>query len=197
MTRGGAMLVIALGLAGCAADHRLAAFRATLAANQSATTALEQWCTAAHLASPATISAQTIHDEGDPVDRPTPAIRAALGVTADDPVRMRHVLLSCGGVVLSDARNWYVPARLTPAMNHALDTSHVPFGKVVAPGGLHREHLPAAMAAPAACSGHAIHHETAVLRRDDGRPIALVSECYTRANLGRKNHADARALQGD
>jgi hypothetical protein len=85
-------------------------------------------------------------------------------------------------VVLSDARNWYVPARLTPAMNGLLGTTQTPFGKVVAPLGLHRQPLPPGMASPARCPAGTIHHVTAVLRRNDGQPISLVSECYTRAN---------------
>lgn len=184
MTHFRAVLAIALLLAGCSSD--LPAFRHTLAANQSATVALEQWCARQHIANPATISAQTLDDSADPANAPTPAIRAALAVSDAEPLRVRHVRLSCGGVVLSDARNWYVPARLTEAMNRTLDTTRTPFGKVVAPGGLHRAPLPMGMASPASCPARSIHHETAVLRRDDGQPISLVSECYTRANLGQK-----------
>ena len=64
-----------------------------------------------------------------------------------------------------------------------LDTTRVPFGKVVAPIGLHRVALPGP--APAACPAGTIRHDRAVLHRDDGLAYSLVSECYTRANLGR------------
>jgi chorismate-pyruvate lyase len=46
-------------------------------------------------------------------------------------VRYRHVELRCGTHVLSDADNWYVPARLTPEMNRLLETTDTPFGRAV------------------------------------------------------------------
>lgn len=174
-----ALLCGALMVAGCAGNARLTAFRQTLARHDSATVALEQWCAAAHIAVRAHIEAVT-QDDAAAVPA-SPAIRAALGIGSDEPVRARHVLLSCGGTVLSDARNWYVPARLTPDMNRTLDATRVPFGKVVAPLGLHRHAL--AGPAPAPCPAGTIQHNTAVLRRDDGVAYSLVSECYTRANI--------------
>ena len=174
--RRAALAALAL-LAGCAGDTTLGRFRQTLAAHESATLALEQWCAARHFADPARVEAGQRPD--GPTRPATAAIRAALEVGADEPVRVRHVALSCGGRVLSDAWNWYVPARLTPEMNRALDTTRTPFGKVVAPIGLHRQPL---SADPAPCPAGTIHHVTAVLHRDDGAAYSLVSECYTRAN---------------
>ncbi|HVG24901.1 MAG TPA: hypothetical protein VND45_12150, partial [Thermoanaerobaculia bacterium] len=46
-------------------------------------------------------------------------------------VKYRRVRLQCGAHVLSEADNWYVPARLTPRMNELLETTDIPFGKVV------------------------------------------------------------------
>jgi len=68
-------------------------------------------------------------------------------------------------------------------MNRTLDTTRVPFGKAVAPLGLHRRALPVGALSPAPCPADSIQHDTAVLRRDDGLPYSLVSECYTRANI--------------
>ncbi|MFX8883413.1 hypothetical protein ABTM86_19675, partial [Acinetobacter baumannii] len=68
----------------------------------------------------------------------SPDVRAALGVGPDTPLAYRHVRLVCGDVVLSDARNWYVPARFTAAMNRTLADTDTPFGKVVAPLGFRR-----------------------------------------------------------
>ncbi len=171
---------------GCARDTALIDFRHELAAHDSATVALEQWCARRGIANPARVEAAT-QDDADAVPA-TAAIRAILGIGAAEPVRVRHVLLSCGDTVLSDARNWYVPALLTPAMNHMLDTSRVPFGKVVAPLGLHRHPLAHArllpQGSPASCPAGTIQHNTAVLRRNDGLAYSLVSECYTRANIG-------------
>jgi hypothetical protein len=170
------------GLAtGCVRDGALADFRRTLSAQDSATLALEQWCARRGIANPAHVEAAT-QDDADAIPA-TPAIRTTLGVGPDEPLRVRHVLLSCGGTVLSDARNWYVPARLTPDMNHVLDTTRIPFGKVVAPLGLHRRTLSAGAPSPAPCPAGTIQHNTAVLHRDDGTAYSLVSECYTRANI--------------
>jgi chorismate-pyruvate lyase len=169
--------------AGCTQDRLLPDFRKTLASHDSATIALEQWCERRGIMTPARVQAMA-QDDAEAVPA-SPAIRAALSVGPDEPLRARHVLLSCGGVVLSDARNWYVPVRLTPAMNHTLDTTRVPFGKVVAPMGLHRVAQPANSPSPAPCPAGTIQHDTAVLHRNDGLAYSLVSECYTRANINR------------
>jgi chorismate-pyruvate lyase len=172
-------VIVAALLAGCTQDQALTRFRANLAEQDSATVALEHWCAARAIATPAHIEAATQDDAA--ATPATAAIRAALEVGPDESVRVRHVLLSCGGIVLSDARNWYVPARLTPDMNRTLDATRVPFGKVVAPIGLHRRVWTGR--SPASCPAGTIQHNTAVLRRDDGMPYSLVSECYTRANI--------------
>jgi hypothetical protein len=46
--------------------------------------------------------------------------------------KVRHVELSCGDHVLSVADNWYVPSRLTAAMNQSLESTDTPFGRAVA-----------------------------------------------------------------
>ncbi len=172
---------LALLASGCAPNPLLADFRHTLDSHDSATIALEQWCERRGMMTPAHVQALAQDDAGAvPI---SPAIRKALGVGADEPLRARHVLLVCGGTVLSDARNWYVPARLTPAMNQALETTRVPFGKVVASLGLHRVPQPAKTAT---CPAGTIRHDTAVLHRDDGMAYSLVSECYTRANVAER-----------
>lgn len=169
-------------ITGCSADTTVMhQFRQTLASHDSATVALEQWCGRRGIADPAHVEALA-QDDADRFPA-SPAIRSVLGIGADIVVHVRHVRLTCGTSVLSDARNWYVPARLTPEMNRTLDTTRTPFGKVVAPLGLHRQPLPGGGASPAICPAGTIHHETAVLRRDDGIAYSLVSECYTRANV--------------
>jgi hypothetical protein len=85
---------------------------------------------------------------------------------------------------MSVAHNWYVPARLTPAMNAALDASDAPFGKVVAPLGYTREERPAHRGGGQACPVGTVLTKGAVLRLPDGTPISLVIECYAKAILG-------------
>lgn len=173
----------------------LQTLNAQLLSHPSATLTLEHWCAAHHLAPEAKIVAHRVHGE----DKPLPdGARALLGIGPDEPVRYRHVALSCGDVVLSDADNWYVPARLTADMNHQLDTSDVPFGKVVQPLHFRRQTLSAELlwsplpegwdsGAPLPTSSgkslvmpdHVLQHR-AVLYTGDNQPFSLVVESYTR-----------------
>jgi hypothetical protein len=106
-----------------------------------------------------------------------------LGSDAASTVGYRHVRLSCGPVVLSEAHNWYLPSRLTPAMNTALATSDTPFGKVAAPLHFTRLALDARRGRAPSCPANTVLSHRALLRLPDGRPLALVVECYTAANL--------------
>ncbi len=84
-------------------------------------------------------------------DKPlTAAQRARLGIGPDEPVRYRRVRLACGDRVLSEADNWYVPARLTPEMNATLDTTRTPSAGSCAPrpGAQHRRGTRAGAGAP-------------------------------------------------
>ena len=117
---------------------------------------------------------------------PSPTIRATLGVSANEPLAFRHVRLRCGDRVLSDAKNWYVPARLTPAMNTTLATTRTPFGTVVRPLGFKRERLESQRGRAAECPAGTVLSHKAVLRLADGRGISFVAECYTRANLAKR-----------
>ena len=102
---------------------------ADLLAHDSATLTIERWCADHRLADPARIVAERVSD----ADKPASAeVRAALDVKPDEPLGYRRVRLKCGDHVLSEADNWYVPARLTPEMNHVLETTDTPFGKAVA-----------------------------------------------------------------
>ncbi|ACL59431.1 hypothetical protein [Methylobacterium nodulans] len=101
---------------------------AQLLAARSATTTLEAWCGAHGIAAEPRLVARLVRE----VDRPASAeTRQRLQVGPDEPLRYRRVRLACGDQVLSEADNWYVPARLTPEMNRALDTSDTPFGRAV------------------------------------------------------------------
>ena len=123
-------------------------------------------------------------------------MRAALDVKPDEKLGYRRVQLKCGDHVLSEADNWYVPARLTPDMNHALETTDTPFGKAVAALHFRRHTLSADLlwrplrragrwARPRseecgalAIPGHVLEHR-AVLSTADGEPFSEVVETYT------------------
>ncbi|WP_243038693.1 hypothetical protein [Dyella sedimenti] len=171
----------------------LQTLNADLLSHPSATLTLERWCGAHRLAPEANVVAERVHGE----DKPLPAgAREQLGIGADEPVRYRRVQLACGAHVLSEADNWYVPSRLTEAMNQQLDTTDMPFGKVVQPLHFRRQTLSAELLwsplpagwetgapLPAPQGALAIPHyvlqHRAVLFDQDNRPFSLVVESYT------------------
>ena len=154
------------------ADDTVQRLEAELTAAPSATQFLTDKCAALHLATPAVIKAARAQDQ-----RPASAeVRKLLDVDADAVLGYRRVKLTCGAHVLSDADNWYVPARLTPEMNHTLDTSDTSFGTVVKPLHFHRQSLKMeAVDDP----GH-IFRVTALLIAEGGKPFSLVVENYSR-----------------
>jgi chorismate-pyruvate lyase len=172
----------------------LETLNADLLSHDSATLTLERWCGVHHLATPARIVAERVKGVERP---PSPEQRLELGVTPTEPVRYRHVRLRCGAVVLSEADNWYVPGRLTPAMNALLDTTDTPFGRVVQDLHFHRRTLSSTLlwsplpegweTKPSAARGgtaqlrvpsEVLEHR-AVLTLPDGTPFSEVVETYT------------------
>lgn len=159
---------------------RLHEFETALAAQDSATMALGQWCARRHIAAPAAIAAEALPG----TLAPSPEVRRLLGVGPDERVAYRHVALACGGTVLSVAHNWYVPARLTQEMNRTLEGTRIPFGKAVAETHFARQRLTAIEGRGEGCpTGTVLTHRAVLRRAGDGAPISLVVECYTRANL--------------
>jgi chorismate-pyruvate lyase len=177
----------------------LQSLNADLLSHDSATLTLDRWCGAHRLADPAKIVAERVRD----VEKPATAEqRELLGVSATEPLRYRRVRLKCGTRVLSEADNWYVPARLTADMNQALDTSDIAFGRAVQALQFRRRTLSAELLwsplpqgwemAPAApvketkaldVPAHVIQHK-AVLTLPDGTAFSEVVETYTSEVLG-------------
>lgn len=172
----------------------LQTLNADLLSHDSATLTLDRWCAAHHLADPATVTAERVHD----VEKaPTAAQRELLHVGPTEPIGYRRVRLHCGTHVLSEADNWYVPGRLTAQMNQSLDHSDTAFGRAVQALHFQRHTLGAAllwMPLPAdwdmrsgavpSYSGtllvpHFVLQHTAVLDLPDGTPISTVTESYT------------------
>jgi hypothetical protein len=171
----------------------LESLNADLLSHDSATLTLDRWCAAHDLAPGAKIVAERVRGQDKPADA---EVRRLLGVGEAEPIRYRRVKLSCGGHVLSEADNWYVPARLTPEMNQALDSSDVAFGRAVQALHFQRHTLSAELlwrplpagwemgAATPPASGaldipaHVLQHR-AVLALPDGTPFSTVVETYT------------------
>jgi len=167
---------------------------ADLLAYDSATLTIERWCADHRLADPARIVAERVSDAAKPASA---EVREALDVKPGEPLGYRRVRLKCGDHVLSEADNWYVPARLTPEMNHALETTDTPFGKAVAALHFRRHTLSADLlwrplpkgweigatpvpqeAAAMTIPDHVLEHR-AVLSTPDGEPFSEVVETYT------------------
>ena len=172
----------------------LESLNADLLSHDSATLTLDRWCATHELASPARIIAERVHGVDKP---PTAEQRRLLDVDAAEPIRYRRVKLTCGPHVLSEADNWYVPARLTPAMNQVLDTTDTAFGRAVQALDFRRRTLSAVLlwsplppgwelGAPVPVEEgkplaipHGVLEHRAVLTLPDGTPFSTVVETYT------------------
>jgi chorismate-pyruvate lyase len=171
----------------------LETLQAELLSHDSATLTLEHWCAAHRLAAPPTVTATRVTGIEE---APSPEQRQALHVGATETIGYRRVKLTCGSVLLSEADNWYVPSRLTPEMNHILETTDTPFGKVVLPLKFQRHTLNSTMLwsalpehwemTPIPIQPHAdslqipesLLQNTAILTLPDGTPISEVIETY-------------------
>ena len=202
--RGGAV-EIRVSLERLAAAALVEELNATLLAASSATLALETWCRRFNLAEPARVTVR--YPGGEPLLADAEQ-RRRLEVDDQEPIRYRRVELVCGQHVLSSADNWYVPGRLTPEMNQALDGSNESFGRVVLPLAPSRrtfdmerlwQPLPAGwerLSSDALAAGALeaavpltldpllpLFAHRALVLRADGRPIAEVRETYRMAVL--------------
>lgn len=175
----------------------LQTLNATLLSHPSATLTLEDWCRDHHLAPEPRIVAHRLPNEDKKL---TAAQREELAIDPDEDVRYRRVELTCGARVLSVADNWYVPARLTPEMNHMLETTQTPFGRAVAalhftrrtldaqllwsplPAGWEMGTLPPPSRSQLEPPPEVLRHR-AILSRADGVPFSEVVETYAGAIL--------------
>lgn len=160
-------------------EARVVALNAALLASDSATLTLEAWCRDNGMAVPAHI---VVDRDAGGVRAPSPEQRARLRVGTDEPVRYRHVRLRCGTHILSEAENWYVPARLTPAMNAALDETDISFGRVIRPLAPRRDTFTTTRgwdgAADGLSCGATLFTHGAIVLSADGQPLAEVREHY-------------------
>jgi hypothetical protein len=146
------------------------------------------------LATPATIVAERIHN----VDKqPKAEQRELLKVSATEPLRYRRVHFKCGERVLSEADNWYVPARLTREMNQSLENSDIAFGRAVLalhfqrctlaaellwrplPEGWEMNPALRGQAGPTLRIPREVLRHRAILTSADGTPFSMVVETYT------------------
>jgi chorismate-pyruvate lyase len=170
----------ALLLAAAGAPATLPEFEAVLATTPSATQALESWC---HTRFDPAGSVRAIKVMASS-NEPTARIRTALDIRPGEQLGYRRVSLRCAGREMSLAYNWYVPSRLTPEMNRLLAETDTPFGRAAAPLGFKREPIAKPWSGPELCPNGTVLAHRALLRLPDGKPLAMVVECYTKEVLG-------------
>ncbi len=168
---------------------------AELLSHPSATLTLERWCAGHGMAPEAKLVARLERGSSKHLQE---ADLKRLAVASEDELHYRRVRLFCGDKLLSEADNWYAPARLTPEMNRLLDETDAPFGRIVRDLDFKRETLSAKLLwsplpdswdmspAPPASAGnrleapdHILEHR-AILRANGGAPFSFVVETYTR-----------------
>ena len=170
------------------------ALSAEILGSQSATATLESWCRDHHLADTPRIVARLV-----PGVHRTPSREQLrrLDVGAERDVSYRRVRLQCGTHILSEADNWYVPARLTAEMNRSLETSDTPFGRVVASLQPYRRTFAVKVLwsdGTRPIPGSLFEHD-AVLYTRDAKPFSEVSEVYRRDLLDFAPAGDAAAAE--
>lgn len=174
-----------------------------LLASNSATSALEAWCQD-HRIGWGPITAHLVHD-GPPL---WPGDDLLDELRCEDPsanLAYRRVRLCRSGIVLSEASNWFVPARIPREMRDALATSKLPFGTVIGPLKPRRRTFavrfsglngPEPACAPDARPCTVFEHKAVVLR-EDGVPIAAVHEKYQSTLFDIAHPANARHGDAD
>ena len=163
------------------ADDALRAFESQLETNDSATAVLQDWCNE-HGHGEKIVARQVKGADKPPTALAVPALRLEPG----QKPRYRRVDLMCGDKVLSRADNWYLPAKLTPAMNEALDLTQTPFGVVAKPLRFTRRNLETSFlfqggdpgAKTVTLPAEVLQH-SALLYTGEGEPFSFVVETYT------------------
>jgi len=147
-----------------------------LQAEPSATKVLQAYC--GRLAPGVPVTAIALPSDDRP---PPPVLRERFALGQDETIRVRHVSLRCGTIVLSDAWNWYIPQRLTADMNRQLETTNTPFGRVVS--GLRFARHAISSETEALPAGVFLRNTAMLTRSGDGLPFSLVVENYQSAGF--------------
>ncbi|MBT3070695.1 hypothetical protein KKP04_07425 [Rhodomicrobium sp. Az07] len=149
---------------------------AELLSHPSATDTLDRWCRSSGRLPDAALAAE-VHRDGARREL-TGEECARLAVSSGDAVRYRLVRIFFGDKFLSEAENWYIPARLSAEMNRLLEETETPFGRVVEDLDFQRETLSSdVLWTPEADAPAPILRHCAILS-NGATPISLVVETY-------------------
>ncbi|MET0530138.1 MAG: hypothetical protein ABW003_17670 [Microvirga sp.] len=147
------------------------ALNTRLIAGATATEALLTWCEENDLSDgPITVEVRQKFSPAIVPDDVLPALELNPGET----INYRQVRLMRGTLPLTMAENWFVPQRLTAAMNEALNETETPFGTVIAPLRPVRRILAASIQPQ---PGIILEH-VALIRSGSGPALALLKEGY-------------------
>ena len=172
---------------------------AELLVSRSATQTLENWCRDHRMSGVPQIVAHLF----PAINKvPTAEQLQLLEVKDARQLKYRRVALRCGQHLFSEADNWYVPSRLTAAMNAQLLSGGTPFGKAVQPLQPYRRtvsvtprwsplpvgweqlpHLEAQAAGGFLDIPQVLFEHRAILYSRDHRPFSLVDEHYQKGLL--------------
>jgi hypothetical protein len=160
--------------------------RQALASGESATAVLDRWCRDHGLAPAGSVRAEKLPPDSFPIP-----VEAKTKLRPNGrAIVQRRVRLHCGGTLLSEARLWFVPNLLTPAMRRQLARTTKPFGSVVAPLRFRRVQSritdlssPNGLVPPPASRD--LFSVEAYLVLPDGRLFAFTQEVYKASLLNR------------
>lgn len=159
----------------------LSTLHARLLRGDSVTTALAEWCHERGIGN-ARIVARQFAVNTPQAPSPRPHLQAA----PDARIVYRRVQLCCAGLVLVEADNWYLPARLDAQMRRQLMETDIPYGAIIAPLRPVRQILASTLTPDA----DPVLHMHALVRHPDGQPLAEVIERFRRSLLDAGDGSD-------
>lgn len=163
------------------AHQRLLRLNQLLLNCDSATFALDAWCTE-YGSQTSGVYAERLADETEVIDS---QVIALLQVSEGEALAYRRVYLMWGGVVLAEAENWYRLQILNSTMKRRLDHTSIAFGRAVESLNFRRKLLSAELLWPCGESPlpkNVLRH-SAILETGAGVPFSLVKETYCNSVL--------------
>lgn len=167
--------------------ERLLQLNELLLNSDSATFALEAWCSkTGRRRGEVRAERLSVHKQVAGSE-----ILECLKVRRGEAISFRRVRLVWNGITLSQADNWYRPELLSDDMNNRLANTSVAFGRVVETMQFRRKKLAAHLlwSRREDPLPEKVLHHTAVLESAEGVPFSMVKETYLKSALLLERHA--------